>query len=522
MSDEFEDHFGTDDDQPAPAPAKVAPATKVAIKAAPAAAMAVKAAQEEAGEDREVADAAFVDDVMAHALRDPEYAKRAVGLLEPSLMPTTAHTWIAEFIRSTYERHGEMPDTKMLAHAATSLKSVEESSNVKMLWLKLEGHAPRAPKAALAHVETFMHSQAVMTQWEQVGVLLQRGKVDEAERLMMQAVKRIDSMSDVEVSRWMEEFEKRQEQRIFERDNPDSTPHVKTGWAGLDKHMNGGAGVRIGQCGGILAVTNMGKSVVAVNFGFVAATAGHKVIHISTEMSAREVDTRYDSRFTGLAADKFPHYKFTPEEEKRIGSLLKSKRERYMKAMRIVAMPVGGTTKGKVADIVSRMRDEMEGLELFIFDSPDHMQSGRPAYGKEGHRLEQASNYWWLKSFCQEMKCAGWCTVQAGSQAAGGVATNEDISESYDKARILDFIFSLNAASKTDRSTPKHEVTDDEWDAGEEIQVGNTGLRGFLDKNRHGPAKIDIPLYAELDKMLIIDGDLDWHEQKPDRKKGKR
>lgn len=459
-------------------------------------------------------DVEFVDDVLAHAMRSPDYAKIAIPLLDPKLMPTPSHEWAASFIRDTWDAHQEMPSAALAAKAASALKA-EESAGVKLLWLKLESHAPRAPKAALEQIKIFMHNVAIEHRWEEVGMLIAAGKSTEAEALMAKAVQRIDQMSDVEISRWMEEFEKRQEQRLYERDNPDSALHVKTGWSLLDKHMNGGAGVRAGQCGGILAITNMGKSVVATNFGFTGATNGHRTIHISSEMSAREVDTRYDSRFTGIAADKFPHYKFSEEELKRIASIVASKRKQYEKMLRVIAMPIQGMTKAKVIEWVMAMREEMEGLDLLIFDSPDHLQSGRQTFGKEGFRLEQASNYWWLKSFCQELKCAGWATVQAGSQAAGGVATNEDISESYDKARILDFILSLNASSKTDRSTPKHEVSADEWDGGEDIGVTNTGLRGFLDKNRHGPAKIDIPLHAELDRMLITCDDQDWTKAKP-------
>lgn len=472
----------------------------------------------DAKQDPEKPDVVFVDDVLAHSMQNAEYAKTAIPLLDPKLMPTPSHEWIVNFVREVWDKHQEMPTATLAAHAAVSLKS-EESANVKLLWMKLEAHAPRAPKAALDQIRSFIHKAAIELQWEQVGVLLANGKTAEAAELMAKAVKRVDAMSDVEISRWMEEFEKRQEQRLFERDNPDLSLHVKTGWSLLDKHMNGGAGVRAGQCGGILAITNMGKSVVATNFGFIGATNGHKTIHISSEMSAREVDTRYDSRFTGVAADKFPHYRFSDEELKRITAILVSKRRQYEKMLRIIAMPIEGMTKAKVIEAVMQCREEMEGLELLIFDSPDHLRSGRPTFGKEGFRLEQASNYWWLKSFCQELKCAGWATVQAGSQAAGGIATNEDISESYDKARILDFILSLNSASKTDRSTPKHEVSADEWDGGEEIAVANAGLRGFLDKNRHGPAKVDIPLHAELDRMLITCDDTrdSWANTKPTR-----
>lgn len=458
--------------------------------------------------NKAVADVDFVDDVLANVLLDPVYAKTAIPHLDPEHMPTDSHRHIVSVIRDIFDKHRELPTAKIAASKlAQEVKRKEDRAAVKLLWAKIENIKPTAPRAALDEIKRFAKTQGTLRQWSEAGVALKQGNVDAALEIMGKAATPdLDSMDAIEITSWMEGFEARQEARKNQAENPDSGLFVLTGIEGLDRHLNGGAGLRQEQVGGILAVTNRGKSVLITNFGYRGICDGRKVVHVTTEMSAAEVSERYDVRWLGIASDKFPHYKFSEDELKIIERMRKEGHRKFDGLLKVVGCPVDSTTKRSMRWIVEEAREQMGGCDLFLFDSPDHMKAGRQSFGKDAYRLEQASNFWWVKSICQEFNMAGWVTVQAGSQAANSTAKAEDVNEAYDKARILNVLFSLNSADDNNRGRGKHEVTMSEWDGGEEIRPSRSGLRGFLDKNRHGPAKVEVPLETDLDRMLIVDG----------------
>lgn len=461
------------------------------------------------GEDSAQTDVQFADDVLAACIADEKFRAEAMPMLTPEIMPTESHAFVVEVFRDCFDAHGEAPSFALIAEACLSkFKSRKDRSiAAKELWGRLEAHKARAPRTSLDKIREFANLQGSVLRWEEAGELLKKGDLAAADEIFRKGVMQSDSMSDYVLSRWLEEFEKRQMVRLYERDHPDESPHVQTHFPNLDLVINGGYGLREAQVGGILAVTNRGKTILAINWGFNAMMqGGKKVAHISCEMTQMEVDTRYDSRFTGQAADKFPQYKFDAEEIMLIDAMLAEAREKCRGKLRTIAMPLDDCSREKVEKSLEHARQDMEGLDLVIFDSCDHVRSKRQSFGKDSYRLEQAANYWWFKTLAQRDRFAGWSTIQAGSQAAGGRATNEDVSEAYDKARHLDVIVSLNAQSKKSRATPKDDVGEDAYAEGAEVFVGGSGLSLFVAKNRHGPALLDIPLRPELHRMLICDG----------------
>lgn len=467
------------------------------------------------------ADATICDEVMAHCLIDAEYAAEALALLPVDAMPSEAHKFVLEVMRDGWEEHREVPSAAVIFEEAKSLlKGPEKRAAVKLLWNRLEAMKVRAPRTALDHVKRFAKQQGAILKWKEAGRALEQGKLEEADAIFQTGLEAYDQMDDYVLGKWLAAFEARQEIRKREADDPDQSQYVKSGYRGLDALINGGLGLRRGQGGGILAVTNVGKTALAINFGYNGVTQDLRGVHISTEMDHMSVSTRYDVRFAGIASDHFLKYGFTEDEIAFLKSLVEEFREKHPHDIAIIEMPLDDCTRSKVERSLKHAERELGGLDFIIFDSCDHVKSGRRGQGtgKDAYRLEQAGNYWWFKGVLQRFNAVGWTTIQAGSQAAGGRATNEDVSEAYDKARHLDVLVSLNRQSKKSRSTPKDEVSEKDYAPDAEIFVANSGLYMHLAKNRHGPALLDIPLEAYLHKMLICDAsnpDDDWARKGP-------
>lgn len=96
---------------------------------------------------------------------------------------------------------------------------------------------------------------------------------------------------------------------------------------------------------------------------------------------------------------------------------------------------------------------------------------------------------------------ACWSSTQAGKSYAKGVADAEAVSEAYDKARIADVIFSLNAPDKKNRSTMV--TSDDDDDDDDEAIATGRYLELYVGKNRDGEDKVTIPMDAQFSRMFI-------------------
>jgi len=299
-----------------------------------------------------------------------------------------------------------------------------------------------------------------------------------------------------EMTSWIEEFDARQEERKFKAEHPESFTCVPTGWPSLDKVA---LGVSAGEMALLLATTNKGKSIAAVNLGYHSVTRGFKTVHVTTEMKVGPVAQRYDARWSGQPYIDFKKYDFTTSQLKEIEEKQKRTRKKLSGLLQIIHLPVGATT-AQLSMAMEEARDLMGGLDLLVLDSPDHMA---PQSRHKDHRLNQAQVFWDLKTILDEENVAGWATVQAGKEWESKMVKSEGTSESYDKARIADMIVSLNFPENRSRSTAVVDDDDDDGDKEDETPSDSPDLVAYLAKYRDGKARISIPLKFAPDVMYM-------------------
>ena len=449
-------------------------------------------------------DIEFEEDVLAKCLKDTEFLKESARLMDAHHFQTKHHSWVWRITKDTWLKYAERPTPKILVAAAKrEFVDPDERRPFLELTSKLFKHEPKHARASLAEVQRFVRFVRMQTAMEEAIGKTEKGDVDAAYEALRKltlhdvrprAFKSID---------WIEEFEDRQRDRKHRREHPEEYKVIPTGIRKLDGILGGG--MHAPKVGLVMATTGVGKSIFLTNLGFNAILHSFHVVHFSLEMPAEPVATRYDSRFTKVMYDKYKGFDFTASELREIDERVSKHRERFRGHLKIISMPNRRADIGAIRNALDEARITMPKIDMVIMDSGDHLK-GMSKF--ESHRLEQAEVYWDMKTLSEEDDYVVWSSTHAGREWAKRTATAEASSESYDKSRIADLVFTINQPKDAKkRGTAK--VVDDDEDAtlepDEEVEAedGRATLEGFLAKNRDGLSKVTIPLEADLARMLI-------------------
>ena len=246
---------------------------------------------------------------------------------------------------------------------------------------------------------------------------------------------------------------------------------VPTGWDVIDDLMDGGLGP--GELGVFVAPAGIGKSWALVNVAANAVKAGKTVIQYTLELSGAYVGLRFDSVFTGIAAQNLKYYQDNIKEAiKDInGDLV------------IKYYPTKSATVNTLKSHLDRCTMMGKKPALIIVDYADLLRG----VGKE-IRLELGNIYEDLRGMAGEYEIPVWTASQANRSALeDDVIGAEKIAESYSKIMTADFVLSLSRKI--------------------EDKIAGTG-RWHVIKNRFGPDGITFP-----SKMNMSNGQIDIYEE---------
>lgn len=248
-----------------------------------------------------------------------------------------------------------------------------------------------------------------------------------------------------EVIDWMDDFEKRQKERKFFRDNPESNKRLKIGIREVDAMF---PGIGKGEMASIAAKTNVGKSIFLTHLGVFALFQNMNVTHIITENSIDQIATRYDSRATGVPYDDFKAFNFYDEKAPLLHQAranFEMLRDEFDKRLKIAKCEVNATSALDVYNIVEDLEREGHKTDVLLIDSPELMRS----VGKyEQTRLEKAAVYYELLALVDKKNLISAVSTQLTRSASDSVSGPEDLAEAYEKARILSYIFIISQTIK--------------------------------------------------------------------------
>ena len=258
---------------------------------------------------------------------------------------------------------------------------------------------------------------------------------------------------------------------IDERFSETTRQTTSTGWEAIDQLMDGGLGP--GELGVFVAPAGIGKSWGLVNAAANAVKDGKTVVHYTLELNGAYVGLRFDSVFTGIAAQNL---KFYQEDIKEKVAELKGD-------LVIKYFPTKTATVNSLKAHLDRCIMLSKKPDLVIVDYADLLRGT----GKE-IRHELGNIYEDLRGMAGEYEIPIWTASQANRSALDDdVIGAEKIAESYSKIMTADFVISLSRKI--------------------EDKIAGTG-RFHVIKNRFGPDGITFP-----SKMNMSNGQINIYEQ---------
>ena len=273
--------------------------------------------------------------------------------------------------------------------------------------------------------------------------------VDEAIDKLYEKAQDIKAKSLVqryEVIDWLDDFENRQERRLFEKTHPELRKALHFGIPMID--MTVPRGIGIGEMFSVAAKTGIGKSIMLDHVGLFAIYQGLNVTQIITENSIDQTATRYDSRATGVPYDDFKTYNFDGEKSRLIHqaeSSFEMLRDAVDARLKIAKCEVNNTSSADILEIINGLEKVGHKTDVLLVDSPELMKS----VGKyESTRLEKAAVYYELLALVDKYKMIGGVSTQLTRDASDTTSGPEALSEAYEKARLLAYIFFLSQTQK--------------------------------------------------------------------------
>ena len=248
---------------------------------------------------------------------------------------------------------------------------------------------------------------------------------------------------------------------------------ITTGWEVIDDLADGGLGS--GELGVMVAPAGIGKSWALANVGANAVKAGKTVLHYTLELNQAYVGLRYDSIFTGIAAQDL---KYNLDE-------VKKRLKQIPGELIIKYYPTKAAGVMSLAAHIEKCKMQGKKPDMVIVDYADLLRgSGR---GSREVRHELGNIYEDLRGLAGEYEIPIWTASQANRSALQeDVIQADKIAESYSKIMTADFVVSLSRKI--------------------EDKAAGTG-RWHVIKNRFGPDGITLP-----SKMNASNGQIDIYD----------
>ena len=454
--------------------------------------------------------------ILSSALKSPMFARRAMRVLRDEHFSSTHRAWIWNLVKECIQNGDQGLDRALfIEEARAKFDDAEEVASVVIEHAAITSLEAQSPNTMLQKVADLTYAIDCTRAIDKAAELRAAGRVEEAIDIAL-AIKQRRSLDDgVAVVRWAEEGRARQDQRRHEYENPHLCPRFKTGLPSLNRLFHGGIQAGLGA---VQAVTNRGKSIMMCNFGWWAMLDDWSTLFIPTEMHASRIAARFDSLTTKLPYDRIVQYGLNSYEQAAMDSMIVQFEEKYKNRLRIASVRLGCASLDMIQEQFDLLLPELSGWQdgthrvVVLLDTP---QQFMPPDRRVEKRMQQAAIGEWCKDQCEKLGLPFIVSLQLSKGAANREAQAEDVSESYDWARLLDWGVAIDKRNEKDVATPKHEVPETEEE--EDPAEAEAGLQLAVTKARDSGKNLRIDLDTDLSRMMICEKALTTSEQNAHR-----
>lgn len=362
--------------------------------------------------------------------------------------------WIIDQSIEYFAKYNKQPTKKVLKRLVERDSELEENEAKKYLrgLRSIFDKDPDSPHFSLGELQKFSRRKKLINYLEGTAEKIEGNEdVDEVIQFMTSNMMGLEALKlkEWKIVDWLDEFEDRQVRRKYQKEHPELFRTFHFGLKDLDAKMR--RGMVIGDMGSIAAKTGRGKSIFTIQVGLQGLYQGFNVTHITTENELDQTEGRYDSRVTGIPYEQIQMYDFEGPKKaarRQAQQTIDMLRDFVNTRLKIIKCIPNKTSVMTIIDILDRL-EKREGhrTDLLIVDSPELMIPLTQSKDKD-YRIQKAAIYWELKSLLLERGIIGFVTSQLIRGSDDSMPTAEDMSEAYDKARLLDLMMVLIRTTK--------------------------------------------------------------------------
>ncbi len=402
--------------------------------------------------------------LMAALFTDKIFLQQILDILDPKYFESETNIWIVRCIMDYFDKYKQQPTLEVMK---VELDKVENDvlkttivENLKEVTKQLHSSDQDFIKdEAIDFCKNQVIKKAIMDSVD----LLQTGQYDEIKSNIDNAMK-AGSERDIGHEYNID---------VDDRFSETTRKTVATNWESINSVMDGGLGP--GELGVFVAPAGIGKSWGLVNVAAHAVKNGLNVVHYTLELSAPYVGLRFDSVFTGIAAQNLKYH--IDEIKETVNDLQGNLVVKYYPTKTASV----NTLKAHIEKCI--LQDKKP--DVIIVDYADLL---RGAGRTQDLRHELGNIYEDLRGMAGEYEISVWTASQAIRSALEEyVIGAEKIAESYAKIMTADFVISLSRKI--------------------EDKIAGTG-RWHVIKNRFGPDGLTFP-----SKMNTSNGQINIYEE---------
>ncbi|MDB4543234.1 AAA family ATPase [bacterium] len=400
--------------------------------------------------------------LLSTLFKDKPFLQQITDILDANFFEAEANKWIASSVAEYFTEYKTTPTLDVMKVKIDAIDSdVLKASVIDTLKEVVRNFDADDMQFVKDEALKFCKNQTLKSAIVDSVDLLQRGDYDAIKFRIDEAMK---SGTDRDIGHeYMID--------IADRFSETTRKTTATGWEVVDQLLDGGLGP--GELGVFVAPAGIGKSWGLVNAAANAVKAGKTVIHYTLELNGAYVGLRFDSVFTGIAAQNLKFYQDD----------IKARVDQLDGDLVIKYFPTKTATVNTLKAHLERCTMLGKKPDLVIVDYADLLRGN----GKE-IRHELGNIYEDLRGMAGEYEVPIWTASQANRSALDDdVIGAEKIAESYSKIMTADFVLSLSRKI--------------------EDKIAGTG-RFHVIKNRFGPDGITFP-----SKMNMSNGQIDIYEQ---------
>lgn len=422
-------------------------------------------------------DSDFQTKIAALTIRDASFASKTVGLIDPAFFENEADSCI---VKAVLDHFGKYKVAPALASIGAILKDAIVSKKIRSDLIPDIRERLRAIITAdltdreyvADQVETFAKERAHESALLEAVAALQKRDFAKIERLIKTAAAVGKSEGSGDYDYW-EEITSRTEHRVALGAGTIKPDGITTGLTDLDGYLyHGGWGRK--ELSVFMGAPKAGKSMSLGEFAKNASLAGYNVLYVTLEVSAKIIADRIDANLSDTAMRAL---KTTPHGVKSKIEELRKKAGHF----HLREFPSGLMKPSMLRKVVDEYRAKGIVFDLIVVDYADIMcperLSGEP-------REDSKSIYIDLRALAFEENAAVLTATQTNREGAkAATARAIDVAEDFNKIRIADEVFSINA-------------TEPEKAAGE--------ARLFFAASRNGESGFSLRIRQDRSKMKFL------------------